>query len=236
MSTILTVAEFISDHYMRDSGDASQHAIQVAIDIAEGRISEALGYPVDAGLGIPTLTSQQWTESHPWPSPNRPLMLDRPRLISVDTVTALHDVTCDCTWTEVTECALVHQALESIIVFKICNRAASCWTACSCPHRIQVAYTAGFTAAQVAATAPIGRTLRLAIALVARDILQLQDYHTDGGAPVKSFSSLGYSESRDYQRTATGLRLGLGILAEQAATMIRPLMVDRGGAIILRSQ
>ena len=77
--------------------------------------------------------------------------------------------------------------------------------------------TAGFPAALVLPTTTLGRKLRLAIALTAREILELQDFWTEGVAPIKSYSELGYSESRDLHRTALGKRLGKGWLAENAA-------------------
>jgi hypothetical protein len=218
MPTLLTVEEFGSDSYMQSTYDIPVNAIEAAIDVAEGDISQALGYPVDANDGTPTFINTY---------------LERPRLISLDTVVARHGLECDCDWTDVTECAFIYDTLTSAIKFQICNRAAGCYNACSCPQIMQVTYTSGFTAAQVLATTPLGRRLRQAIALQATELVKQKDFYTDGGAAVGSFSSTGYSENRDVVRTATGQRLGMGLLSEAAARLLAPLMIRR--AVVLRS-
>jgi len=233
MSTLLTIDEFASDYYMQSTGTVPSNAVQAAIDVAEGDISDALGYPVDANDGTPTFIATQVVETHRWPTPNRPMYLIRPRLISLDSVVAQHALECDCEWTEVTECAFIHEALTSSIKFVVCNRAAGCYSACSCPAQIQVTYTSGFTAAQVLPATPLGRRLRQAIALQALTLIHDKDFYTDGGAAVGSFSSTGYSENRDFVRTAMGQRLGMGLLSEVAARQLGPLMIRR--AITLRS-
>lgn len=232
MSTVLSVAEYVT--IMGSTGTVPAGAAQLAIDIAEGDVSAALGFPIDEATGAPTFIESTWIEQHKWPVPNRPLQLRRPRVISLTTVTALHDITCDCEWTEVTECGFIYDAKEGIVKFKVCNRAANCWTSCSCPTRIQVTYLAGFTAAQVADGTPLHSRLQLAIALQATDQMQLFDHYTDGGVTVKSYSSLGYSETRELALTARGKKMGMGMLNQRAASLLNPLITR--GAIMLRSQ
>lgn len=236
MSTLLTAVEYASDSYMDSTGTIPANAVQVAIDMAETDVSEALGFPVD-GDGSPTFIAHQFTEEYPWPHPIRPLMLGSPRVISLDTVYARHDLgDCDCEWTDLTGCGFIHDARKGIILFRSCEWASSCWTCCRCPERVQVTYTAGFTAAQVAATTPTGRRLRLAIALRARALMDLQDHYGEGNVAVSSYSSLGYSERREFQRSALGRKLGLSVLDQASADVLRPLVVDRGGGVMLRSQ
>jgi hypothetical protein len=218
---------------MQSTYDIPVNAVEAAIDVAEGDISQALGYPVDANDGTPTFINTQVVETMRWPVPNRPVYLERPRLISLDTVVARHGLECDCDWTDVTECAFIYDTLTSAIKFQICNRAAGCYNACSCPQIMQGTYTSGFTAAQVLGTTPLGRRLRQAIALQATELIKQKDFYTDGAAAVGSFSSTGYSESRDVVRTATGQRLGMGLLSEAAARLLAPLMIKR--AVVLRS-
>ena len=228
-----TADEFASDVYMGGTGTKSISAVQLAIDMAEADISDALGYPVDAGA--PTFLAQSFTEEHPWPVPNRPVMLHQPRIISVDTVLARHDLgTCDCEWTDLAACAFIHDARRGIVRFRTCARAASCWIYCGCPHRVSVTYTAGFTAAEVLSTTSTGKRLRLAIALQARAILELQDFYTEGNAAVSSYSSLGYSEKREFTRTARGRKMGLSALSQAASDTLEPLLVRRKGGIVLR--
>lgn len=236
MSTLLTIDEFKSDSYMGSTGTKPSSAVQVAIDMAEGDVSRALGFPVDDD-GTPTFIAHQFTEEHKWPRPNRPLMLDSPRVISLDTIYARHDLgDCDCEWTDLTACGFIHDARRGIVKFRTCERASSCWIYCGCPERVQVTYTAGFTAAQVATTTPAGRRLRLAIALQARAHLELQDFYTEGNAAVSSYSSLGYSEKREFERSARGRKMGLSALSQAAADVLGPLVVKRGGGIVARSQ
>ncbi len=233
MSTLLTVAEFVSGSYFGGTGTKPTDAVQLAIDVAEGDISTALGFPTDDGA--PTFIAQSFTEDYPWPVTNRPVMLEHPRVISVDTVYARHDLgTCDCEWTDLTACAFIHDAKRGIVRFRTCERASSCWIYCGCPRRVQITYTAGFTAAQVAATTATGKRLRLAIGLQARAIMELQDFYTDGGVAVGSYSSLGYSENREFQRTATGRKMGLSGLSQAAADVLEPLIVRRKGGVMLR--
>lgn len=233
---LLTLDEFASEYYMGSTGTKPANAVQVAIEIAETEISEALGFPVD-GDGAPTFISGEFTEEHPWPVPNRPLLLNSPRIVSLDTVYARHDLgTCDCEWTDLTACGFINDARTGIVKFRTCARAASCWIYCGCPQRVQVTYTAGFTAAQVAATTATGRRLRLAIALQARAHLELQDFYTEGNTAVSSYSSLGYSEKREFVRSARGRKFGLSMLSQAAADVLEPLVIERGGAIMLRSQ
>lgn len=236
MSALLTPAEYASDYYMGSTGTKPANAVQVAIDMAEGDISEALGFPVDAD-GTPTFISTQVTETHKWPRPNRPLLLARPRVISLDSVYARHDLSdCDCEWTDLSACGFIFDTLVGIVKFRTCARASSCWVYCGCPQRVQVTYTCGFTAAQVADTTPTGRRLRQAIALQARAHMELMDHYTEGNTAVSSYSSLGYSEKREFKRSARGRKLGLSTLSQAAADLLEPLVVDRGGAIIARSQ
>lgn len=235
MSVLLTPGEFASDYYMSSTGTKPANAVQVAIDLAEGDVSEVLGYPV-TDAGAPTFISTQWTEEFVWPIPNRPIKLKKPRVISIDTVLGLHDsASCDCEWTELTACAFLFDSEKAIIHVRTCESALRCWKRCDCPHRARVTYTAGFAAADVTADTATGRRLRAAIALQARAYLNLLDFYTDGDVAAKSFSSLGYNETRDFVRTAAGRRLGLSTLSQQAADMLKPLMVHSKGAIILRS-
>jgi len=236
MSTLLTIDEFASDSYMGSTGTKPSNAVQVAIDIAETEVSEALGFPAGDD-GTPTFISGEFTEEHPWPVPNRPLMLNSPRIITLDTVYARHDLgDCDCEWDDLTACGFIHDAKVGIVRFRTCARASSCWIYCGCPQRVQVTYTAGFTAAEVLPATPTGRRLRLAIALQARSHLELQDFYTDGNVAIKSYSSLRYSETREFTRSASGRKFGLSILSQAAADVLGPLVVDRGGAVMLRSQ
>jgi hypothetical protein len=236
MSTLLTIGEFASDSYMGSTGTKPANAVQVAIDMAESDVSIALGFPIDDD-GSPAFISAEFTEEHKWPIPNRPLLLNSPRIISLDTIYARHDLgTCDCEWTDLTACGFIHNAKVGIVKFRTCERAASCWVYCGCPQRVQVTYTAGFTAAEVADTTPTGRRLRLAIALQARALLELQDFYTDGNVAISSWSSLGYSEKREFTRSARGKKMGLSILSQAAANVLEPLVVKRGGAVMLRSQ
>jgi len=233
MSAVLTIEEFTSGAYLGGTGTKPSSAVQVAIDIAEGDVSTALGFPTDDGA--PTFIEQSFTEEHPWSVPVRPVMLNQPRIISVDTVLARHDLgTCDCEWEDLTACAFVHNAKFGIVRFRTCERASSCWVYCGCPRRVQVTYTAGFTAAQMDAATPTGRRIRRAIALQARALLELQSFWTEGNAAVKSYSSLGYSESRDFVRTVRGRRMGLSALSQAAADVLESLFVRRKAGVMLR--
>lgn len=234
MSTLLTPAEYASDYYMGSTGTVPANAVQVAIDIAEGHISTALGYPIDDTDGTPTFINNTFTEEWPSQWPPRPMQLQVPRIISITSVTALHELGCDCEWTEISGCAFIYDAKHSVVQWRSCTTVAGCYRSCRCPKRLCFVYVAGFTAAQVADSTPLGRTLRLAISLEARAFMNLQDHDSDGDVAVKSYSSLGYSETRDFVRSAAGRRLGLGILSQRAADMITPYCVKT--PVFIRSQ
>lgn len=234
MSDLLTLDQYKSDYYMQSTGTMPEEAVQVAIDMAEGAISAALGYPM-ADDGSPTFVAYQDTEEWPWPWPNRAITLMRPRIIAVDSVLALHDYyDCDCDWTELTGCAFVYDARLAVIKVRSCEQASSCWHSCDCPHRVRVAYTSGFAAADVVDTTPLGRRLRMAIALQAASLMRNMDHYTEGTVAIKSWSSLGYSETRDLLRSAAGTKLGQSILSQQAADLLNPLLIRRKGPVIIR--
>lgn len=225
MSTLLTAVEYASDSYMGSTGTVPANAVQVAIDIAEGQVSKALGYPVDDTDGTPTFITTSFTEEHPTQWPPREHRLLKPRVQSITSVTALHALGCNCEWTEITECAFLYDARHGVVQWEACTALNRCYRSCRCPKRIRYVYVAGFTAAQVAATTPAGQAIRLAIALQARANMNLLSHDTDGGVAVKSYSSLGYSETRDFVRSASGRSMGLGILSQAAADVLRPYVV-----------
>jgi hypothetical protein len=66
--------------------------------------------------------------------------------------------------------------------------------------------------------------------------MDLLDHDTDGGVAVKQYSTLGYSESRDFTRTARGRSIGLHMLDQASADVLEPLIVKRGGAVMIRGQ
>lgn len=234
MSELLTLAEFQSAAYMGSTGTATSEAAQLAIDLAEGDISSALGYPVDDD-GTPTFVSHQTTEEWPWPWPNRAMKLRRPRIITVDSVYALHDTgDCDCEWTSLSACAFIFNADKGVVHFRSCEWVCQCWAQCTCPERVRVTYTSGWTAAQVLSTTPLGQRLRLAIALQARHYLNLTDFWTAGSVALKSLSTMGHSQAFDFVRSSVGKQLGQSVLCQNAADILTPLIPTRGGPVMIR--
>jgi hypothetical protein len=234
MSELLTAVEFASDSYMGSTGSSPSEAVQLAIDLAEGDVSAALGYAVDDD-GTPTFVSHQDTEEHPWPWPNRAMKLQRPRIITIDSVYALHDTgDCDCEWTQLDACAFIFDARRGIVHFRSCEWVSRCWASCTCPERVRVTYTTGWTAAQVAATTPLGQRLRLAISLQARHYLNLTNFWTAGSTALKSLSTMGHSQTFDFVRSAVGLKFGQSLLCQNAADILNPLMSERKGPIMIR--
>lgn len=171
-------------------GSYTDAQIQRALDIAEWLAEEFLCTP---------LTPTQQTEEYPWPF-MQSLQLRKRRIITVDTVLALHTLDCNCEWDSVTECAVILNALQGIINPIACGSFPCCtnnglWCGCVCPARIRVTYTAGFSATFFT-DSKVGKATRHALAMIAKYLLpEITSLTPSGAKIIKSWSSMDYSES-----------------------------------------
>lgn len=194
MSDVVTVSDFLT--YCGDStGSYSETQVQLALDIAEWIAEEFLNTP---------LTPTQQTEEYPWPV-FKELQLKKRRIITIDVVTALHQLDCDCEWTEGEECAAVYDALQSIIYVSNCATFFCCtrgkWCGCECPARVRIVYTAGFPVGYFTGT-KVGSVLKMAVCQVAKWVLpEVTSLTSEGEKNLRSWSSMDYSES--YAEVAT---------------------------------
>lgn len=188
MSDIVDLDDFLG-YSGGATGSYTTTQVQTALDIAEWISEDFLNTP---------LTPTQQTEEYPWPF-LKALQLKKRRIITIDSVTALHYLDCDCSWTETTECAVIFDALNGIINPIACGAFPCCtaggqWCGCVCPARIRVVYTAGFPSGYFTSS-KVGVTFSFAISQITKYILpQSTSILAEGDKTITSWSSMDYSE------------------------------------------
>jgi hypothetical protein len=211
--TILT--DSIFEAYGGEVGNTTPGQRNAAYAIAEGQAAQEIGTFIS-----PTTH----TGTYSWPHSGQVLKLDFDRVISVSSVTAIHDAGCDCAEDaiELSGCAWIKSSAAGILDVRECgDTVRSSCSGCNCGGggmiMARVVCLAGLPS--TAATDP-----RLLMALSTAADLALQqiiDPHEAEGGPgdtgVQSFSTLSYSETR------TPLKLtafGSSARANYAAQMI----------------
>ena len=189
MSDILTTSDFAE--YCGDStGSYTETQIQLALDIGEWLAEEFLMTP---------LTPTAQTEEYPWPF-LKELQVKKRRIVSIDTVTALHYLDCQCSWTTTDECAVTFDALQGIVYAIACSAFPCCtargwWCGCTCPARVRIVYTAGFPDGYFTGT-KVGSALRFAVCQIVKWLLpEITSLTAEGERDLRSWSSMDYSES-----------------------------------------
>jgi hypothetical protein len=189
--SLLTPTE-LSDSY-GGTGTFTAAEVQMAIDLAEFDIADALNTP---------LTPTTFTEEYMWPLLTSKIMLMKQRVTSITTVTAKHSLDADCVWTEDTECGVILDSLNGIIRVVGCNLSLG---DCECPDNIMpdravITYVAGFTAAETDSSTSLGKMLRMAIALQARVYLGMigDGEAWQGEYTIESWNSMDYGERRKF--------------------------------------
>lgn len=200
-------------------------AVQNAIQLGENKAVEWL----NTGL-VPT----SFEDDLPWPSDWSPgrgfsshgkIMLQRVRLISIESIESVWS-TCDNCGQEVgSECANIVNARHSII------RVGDPWRYwCGtgrCPERLRVTYTAGFSVAEAAAGTPIGTQLRAIVFNAALGFLITSiGLNADGNVFKPSYTSAGYSESRQGPERS-GAEEEVNEFIQMAFSLARNLRVKR---------
>jgi hypothetical protein len=210
---ILTESIFVQ--YGGTTGTATSAQIQAALAMAEGLAAQEIGT-------FPSPTTVTGTYS--WPPQGQPLKLEHDRLVSVSSVTAIHEAGCDCAddAVELEGCAWILDADNGVVDLRQCGNAVQAQCAgCSCsgfPYQVRVVYTAGLPAG--AASDP-----RLLMGLVTGADLMLQQMTDPAGAEggpgdpgVQRYSTQGYSEERTKLKETA---FGSSARANYAAKMLR---------------
>ncbi len=162
-------------------------------------------------------------EYHPWP-PDGILALKHPKLITVDALTARHDVeNCSCDVNDYSGCELISNYDLSTIVVRDCNISNSCVTCGSAvsanPRWAIIDYTAGYQISD------LSESDKYAICLLASIFVEQQTGDMELGSPaITSFRSMSYSETRLRPRTST---LGSNYRSAQAYDLLKHLRIPR---------
>lgn len=212
---ILTEATFVQ--YGGTTGTATSTQVQAALAMAEGLAAQEIGT-------FPSPTTVTGTYS--WPPMGQPLKLEHDRLVSVSSVTAIHEAGCDCADdpVELAGCAWILDADNGVVDLRQCGNTAqaNCAGCCSCeggfPYQVRIVYTAGLPAG--AASDP-----RLLMGLVTGADLMLQQMIDPAGAEggpgdpgVQRYGLQGYSEERTVLKETA---FGSSARANYAARMLR---------------
>lgn len=223
--SLLTPAEMESD--FGGTGTHSAADLQMAIDLSEFDLGHAMNIFLE-----PTTS----TEEYPWPyiDAGKMSLLHR-RVTSLTTVTAKHSLDVDCVWIEDAECGVILdglngwiQIISNNLTLGNCNCATSI-----VPDRAVITYVSGFTATETAADTALGKALRMAITLRAREWLVVLEEGDawEGFFVIESWSSMDYSERRKFTDILNPI--GPGPMSQEAWRIIN--RIKEKPAIMLRS-
>lgn len=212
--SLLTPAEVQDD--FGGTGTFPITDVQLAIDISEFEIGSAIAIPLE-----PTTLEEEFI----WPLDSGRRKLRMKKVTSITSVTAKHSLDNECIWVTDEECGVILNSDQGIIKIVACDLSL---TDCGCsgdilPDRAVVVYIAGFTAAETAADTSVGKVLRMAITLRAREWLNaLADGQAwEGENAITSWSSMDYSEQR--QITELLNPLGPGAFSQAAWRLLKQL-------------
>lgn len=216
---ILTDA--IYNAYGGDLSAATPSQRQAAYQIAEQFAIQEIGT---------FLTPTTVTGTFEWPQSGYRLQLPYNQVTSVNSVVALHELSCGCTPTEISGCAWLIDSDGGVIDLRQCGSSASCPCAIAqglyyLPKLVRISYTAGLPAGRVAANAGALMGLVTAADLALEQILDPAGAEGGPGDPsIASFSDTGYGEVRQFLKLTA---FGGSPRANYAARMLRPLKVKR---------
>lgn len=188
--SLLTIEDM--DSYGGTDGH-EEDTFQLAIDLSEFDIEHALN-----SFLVPTTVTE---EEYMWPWSDGRIKLLKNKVTSLTTVAAKHSLDQDCVWQQDTECGVILDGENGLIFVRACNSSLS---NCGCtggriPDRAVITYIAGFTTAELVSTTALGKAIRMAVQLRARDWIQSLE-QTDfwaGQYVVKGFGSMDYNEQRE---------------------------------------
>jgi len=154
------------------------------------------------------------------------LMLKRPHLVSVDSVTINHDLfDCACGTEDVTGCAVVYNSRLGIVRLESCQSPANCSCSTGRPGQVTICATSGL----FNTLGDLPQTVKMALALLASWWLTVL---SSGGADassgfVDSWRSMDYSESLKFIESNV---LGSSPQAAAAWQLLRRYRVKRAVA------
>lgn len=222
--SLLTPADMESSY--GGTGTHSADDLQMAIDLAEWDVGNALSTFVE-----PTSV----TEEYLWPLHDGKILLEHSRVTSITTVQAKHSIDINCVWITDDQCGTILDGPNGLVLVIGCNFSLG---QCECsagivPDRLVITYVCGFTAEEAASTTAVGKALRMAITLRARQWLAVLEQGDDweGSYFIKSWNSMDYSERREFMEGFNPM--GAGVFNQEAFRIIGQL--KKKPAIMLRS-
>lgn len=211
--------------------------IQMGIDLAQFDLEDALAT---------YLTPTTVVEEYMWPAGTGQdkILLNKSHVSSIESVVAKYSLLWDCSWIQSNECGVILDGEQGLVQVKAVNYSLNI---CQCtniasysmvsrvvPDRLLITYIAGYTAAESDPSTAVGKVLRMATTLRAREwfnaLSQGQDWQ--GNYNIASWNSMDYSERRVYGDNVNN-QLGPGPMSQEVARMIDRLKPYRG--IFLRS-
>lgn len=197
------------------TGTHSLEDIELAISLSE--------FDIEYALGTFLTPTTILLEEHPWPLDFGKIMLDHGHVNSITTVTAKHSLDADCIWIQDLECGVILDSATGVILVQACNLSLG---DCNCssnifPDRAVITYVAGYTSTETDPTTSLGKALRMAIAMRAREWLQAleQGDNWQGNYIIESWSSMDYSERRSNANQFNSM--GAGPLSQAAFRIIQ---------------
>lgn len=197
---------------------------------------ELVEYAIGTNL-LASGTAGDQCEEHYWPTgwadagyAWRMIALNKSRLISLDTITIVHELhDCDCGTEDITGCAIIGNHDRSELKLENCAGPGSCLCAANnSPLRVDVCYKAGL----YTTVAAFDRSVITALGLLYSWWLDLLD--TGGGSAgsgfIDSWRSMDYSESYKFIEKTL---LGASPQSAAAWTLLRRFRIWR--AVVLRS-
>lgn len=232
MSTLylVTGTSVLNDTIFTDfggnAGASTSAQRQSAYQIAEQFAIREIG-----AFLIPTAITEQFSWPLTMSQGGCRVKLFYDHIISVDSLTSKHEIFCNCTTVDISGCAVIVNSENSIVDLQACG-GVSGGAQCNCawaqgygpnrrPRLVEITYTSGILAGQVAMNASALQGLVIAADLALEQIIDPAGAEGGPGDPqVKSFSDTGYSETRE------GLVMtafGGSPRANYAARMLNPL-------------
>lgn len=155
---------------------------------------------MEAFMGTP-LFSTNITGSYVIPQQTNPITLEHVQVHSIQSVKAYYNTDCQCTLTEMDGCGIILESGYGFIhMQRIYDAILACGRGLSEPLKMEVVYNAGHPSGIMIQDTSLHMALVLAAQQYLNELVNPGALEGGAGAPgIVSYSSLGYSETRNKQ-------------------------------------